>query len=656
MRSKVHPSTASGDDSQVEGLQGVPRWGISDIERPTHGKAAKPKRGAAFWFIFSAVCVTIFLAALDATDLPTAAPIIVNELGNGQSLFTWMRSAYFLASAAWLPLSGALADAFGRQPVLLASLAFFFVGCAICGESHGPGAFIVGRTIQGLGAGGTFSLAEIIVADLVPLKERGVFMGLTGLTYAVATAMGPPIGGVFAQKVSWRWLFRIQLPLTFGAFCLVAYFLRLKVPPGSIQQKLRRIDWTGNALVCAATVAVSIALTRGGIEVPWSSAQTLVPLIFGLLGLIAFFVYEARWAANTTVPTIPFDLLTNRTSVSGFLSTFWHSLVSVTFLFLMPVFFQACFGADPVQSGIDTLSYALIMSPGAILGGVSVAILKRYTPQIYIGWIMITIGVGLLSLEKATTPTARWVGFNLFVGFGFGILWTALKFPILSPLPTRRNGSALALFVFLRTFAQNFGITIGSAVLQNELQWRLPADFRAQFPGGAEFAIAAIPIIPQLPEPLQGQVKEAFAESLSTLWKVMLAFCFLGVASALLMREIPLHNETDENWDLSEGKEGLKEGQRGSGQCSREVEMEEGEEIEMDKGVVIIGPLTVTPYLGWTPPQDSRQPVSPTLSVSTLEDPVKGTVYHPTTLGWAPMLDPIKPVSPLEDPVKDVEY
>ncbi|KZT60164.1 MFS multidrug transporter [Calocera cornea HHB12733] len=653
---RTHPST-SVDDSQVEKLEGVPGLGISDLERPTrHGKAAKPKRGAAFWFIFGAVCVTIFLAALDTTDLPTAVPIIVNELGNGHSLFAWMGSAYFLASAAWLPLSGALADTFGRQPVLLSSLIFFFVGCVICGEAHSSGVFLVGRTIQGLGCGGILSLAEIIIADLVPLKERGAFMGLTGLTYSVATAMGPPIGGVFAQKVSWRWLFRIQLPLTFGAFCLVAYFLRLKVPPGSIQQKLRRIDWTGNALVCAATVAVSIALTRGGIEVPWSSAQTLVPLIFGLLGLIAFFVYEARWAANTTVPTIPFDLLTNRTSVSGFLGTFWHSIVSVSFLYLMPAFFQACFGADPVQSGIDTLSYAFVIAPGAIVGGVSVVILKRYTPQIYIGWIIITVGVGLLSLEKATMPTARWVGFNLFVGFGFGILWTAIKFPILSPLPLARNGSALALFVFLRTFAQIFGITIGSAVLQNELQWRLPADFRTQFPGGAEFAIAAIPVIPQLPEPLQGQVKEAFAASMSTLWKVMLAFCFLGVASALLMREIPLHNETDENWDLSEGQEGRPDGQRGSDQHSREAEMEEGEEIEMDKGVVNIGPLTVTPSLQWTPPLDPITPGLPITPDSSLEDPVKDGVYYPTPLRRMPMLDPITPVSPLGVPVKDLVY
>ncbi|KZP00130.1 iron permease [Calocera viscosa TUFC12733] len=549
----------------------------------------KQSRGAAFWLIFSAVCVTVFLSALDMTSVPTALPSIVADL-DGESSFAWVGSAYTLAAAAWLPLSGALSTAFGRQPVVMAALILFFVGSILCGEAINMSMLIAGRTVQGLGSGGIIALSEIIIADLIPLKERGMFMGLTSLVWAFASAIGPPIGGAFAQNASWRWIFRMNLPLTFIAFCLVVAFLKLKMPSGSIAQKLRKVDWLGNALIAASTCAVTIALTRGGVEVSWTSAQTLVPLILGLIGLIGFFVYEANWASE---PTIPFDLLSNRTSTAGYLTTFFHSVIATTIIFYMPIFFQACFAATPIRAGIDSFGLAFTIAPAALVGGVSAVLTKRYVPQNWIGWVIITIGTGLLSLLRPDTPTAKWVGFEVLLGVGLGVVWTSVKFPILAPLPVSRNASAMALFTFSRTFAQTFGITIGSAVLQNQLKSRLPAAFLAQFPGGVDVSFAAIPFIPTLPEPVRSQVQAAFADSMSTVWKVLLAFCFLGLFTALLMKEIELHGETDEKWDLSsqDAQTEMKIAPRGR---STEVVALPSSELELEKGVIIIGPLS--PY------------------------------------------------------------
>ncbi|KZT60146.1 iron permease [Calocera cornea HHB12733] len=549
-------------------------------------QSTKQKRGGAFWMIFIAICVTVFLSALDMSSVPTALPSIIADL-DGESSFAWVGSAYTLAAAAWLPLSGALATAFGRQPIVIMALVLFFLGSILCGEAINMSMLIAGRTIQGLGSGGIIALSEIIIADLIPLKERGLFIGLTSLVWAFASAIGPPVGGALSQNISWRWLFRINLPLTFIAFCLVVSFLRLKMPSGSITQKLLKVDWLGNAIIAASTCAVTIALTRGGVEAPWTSAQTIVPLIFGIIGIIFFFVYEAKWASE---PTIPFDLLSNRTSAAGYLTTFFHSVVATTVIFYMPIFFQACFGATPIQAGVDTFGLAFTIAPAAVVGGVSAVLAKRYVPQNWIGWVIITIGTGILSLLRADTPTAKWVGFEILLGVGLGIVWTSVKFPILAPLPVSRNASAMSLFTFSRTFAQTFGITIGSAVLQNELKTRLPASFLAQFPGGVDVSVAAIPFIPALPEPLRFQVQEAFADSMSSVWKVMLVFCFLGLLTALFMKEIELHGDTDEQWDLSSQDLGtdMKTVPRTR---SVQATVVPTLELDLEKGVVIIGPL-----------------------------------------------------------------
>ncbi|EJU06528.1 hypothetical protein DACRYDRAFT_113213, partial [Dacryopinax primogenitus] len=191
----------------------------------------------------------------------------------------------------------------------------------------------------------------------------------------------------------------------------------------------------------------------------------------------------------------------------------------------MPTFFQACFAASPIQAGVDTFGMPFSIAPVAFLGRMSTVTMKRYVPQNWIGWCLICVGIGMLSILRPDTPTAEWLGFEVLTGCGLGIVWTAVRFPVIAPLPVSRNASAMAFFIFSRTFTETFSITIGSAVLQNQLSVRLPAGFLALFPGDVDVSFAAIPFIPTLPEPIQAQVKEAFADSMSVVWKLMLAFC-----------------------------------------------------------------------------------------------------------------------------------
>jgi len=505
-------------------------------------------RGRDFWLVFVAVCSSTFLEALDFTTVSTALPTIIKEL-NDPDKFTWIGAAYTLSSTAFQPLSGAFADIFGRRPCMIGSLCLFAAGSAVCGAAQNMDMLIAGRTLQGIGAAGIGSLTDIIVADLVPLRDRGTYMGILSAIWAVASAIGPSIGGVFAQKLSWRWLFYINIPLTGFSLLMVILFLKLKSPRGDIWKKLGRVDWLGNLIIIIGATLTVIALTWGGITYPWQSAQVLVPLIIGL-GLTAFFLfYEKRWAKE---PSVPFELLSNWTSLSGYLGTFFHGVLSTAIVYYLPVYFQAVKGHSPTKSGIDMLELSLTIAPVAILCGVSVAVFNRYRVQNYIGWILSIAGFALLSLIDAETTGVKLAGLQIMAAIGVGILYAAVTFPVLAPLGVSENAHALAFFMFARTFSYTFGIALGGSILQNSLSTNLPASFIALFPPHTDIAYAAIDVIPTLPADQRKIVTDGFAKSLAMVWKVLAGVAGGGLISCFIMKEIPLSDELDETYALNE--------------------------------------------------------------------------------------------------------
>ncbi|KAG9023055.1 hypothetical protein FRB95_013743 [Tulasnella sp. JGI-2019a] len=506
-----------------------------------------------FWLVFASLMMATFVAALDVTAVSTALPTIVYKLHGSE--FTWVGSAYALASTAFLPMSGGMAQIFGRKPVLLGFLIFFLVGSAICGASKNMSMLIAGRTVQGVGCGGILSLTEIVIADLVPLSQRGLYMGLIGMVWAVAAAAGPPIGGAFSDS-NWRWLFYMNVPLTAIAIVGVVFFLNVRAPKDDFRSKMRRMDWTGNFLVVAATSATIIGLTWGGVRYPWSSFRVLVPLVLGLVGLVVFIVYEAHFPVE---PVVPWKLLKNRTTLSGYFITFFHSIVVACVTFYVPVYLQAVKGQSAIRSGVVLLATAATIAPGAIVCGATVTVLKIYRPQNMIGWMFITVGVGLLTLLKYDTTLSGYVGYQILGGIGMGILFPAPSFPILASQPLSETAHALALFAFVRQFANTWGITIGSTILQNGLRKHLPESVIAQLSAssggvGNEIAYAVIPIIPSLPEDLKIQTQMAFATSLRLIWYVLLGICGAGLLSVFLMKEIPMQEVTAEEYGMKDKK------------------------------------------------------------------------------------------------------
>ncbi|KAK0224745.1 major facilitator superfamily domain-containing protein [Armillaria nabsnona] len=543
-----HSRTSTTPESVTETLQ-VPE---SPNEKPTDAEEPKSiqavKKGRDFWLSFLAMIVSIFLRALDLTSVGTALPTIADALNDTEGNHVWVGSAYALSSTAIMPLSGSLSDAFGRKPVMLVSIALFALGSALAGAAQDMNIMIGARTVQGLGGGGIINLVEILISDLVALSERGTYQGMIGLTWSFASAIAPPIGGALSDRgrTAWRWLFYLNLPLTGMAFILVLFFLNVRTPPGTVKEKLNKVDWFGNVIVVCGTTLAIIGLTWGGIRYDWTDKHVLAPLIIGFALLAAFGWYEVKVPVR---PTIPSDLLTNRTTLSAILMTAMHGITSISILYYLPdedalslLFFQSAFGAPPIRSAVGFLPSALIIAPFALSSGFIVVITGKYRPVNWVGWALTMIGFGCLSLLKADTSTGKWVGYQL--------IFSAPVFPLLAPQPISRTASALALFAFTRAFTQTWGIIIGSTILQNKLKMNLPASYLAGFPAGHEIAHAAIPGIPILSEPLRTEVMVAFAESMKVVWQTMVGISGAGFLFSLLMQEVEMVGVVDETFAL----------------------------------------------------------------------------------------------------------
>ncbi|KAH9847872.1 iron permease [Lenzites betulinus] len=523
---------------------------MSDGMQATESAPRTNNRGFAFWMVFVSNLMVDMLSALDLTAISTALPTIVGDLGGVN--FIWAGSAYTIASTAVLPLIGSLVSAFGRKPVLVFFIVTFAAGSAVSGAAQSLNMLIAGRAIQGLGGGGCLAITEIIYADLIPLAERGKFQGITASVWALACAIGPPIGGALAQSGAWRWLFYLNLPLCGIAVALTCIFLRVHTPKASLLEKIVQMDWTGIIVMIGSTVSILLAITWGGLEFPWTSAHVLVPLIIGAVGILVFFVLEMYWLKG---PTVPRFFFTNRTTFSGYAGTFFHGIVALASLYYLPVYFQASKGASAIGSGVDMFALCLTIPAFAIATGLSVQVIGLYRPQNYVGWAFIVLGFGLLSILDENSSRAAYIALQVPLAVGLGIVWIATQFPILAPLPVSNSAHALAFFTFIRCFAQSWGIVVGGTILQNILQKDLPPSFTAQFPQGVQIAYAVIPTIKGLEEPLRSEVRAVFARSTKLIWHVMIGVSGAGFLSVFLMREEKLREDMDDQWGLKEGSE-----------------------------------------------------------------------------------------------------
>jgi len=338
----------------------TPTESPAEAESPDSANTFKPTW--RFYLTFISLSTITLTAALDATSLSVALPIITNALGGTAIEAFWSGTSFLLTSTVLQPTFASMSQIFGRKPLLYIALAFFAVGALLAGISHNFTLMLVGRSLQGVGGGGIIALTEIIVTDLVPLRFRGAWFGYLSSMWAVGSVSGPLIGGALSQNGAWRWIFFLNLPLTAAGFAMLAIFLKLNFVVGSFGEKLRRFDWIGAILFIASTTSVMIPITWGGVSYPWTSWHTLVPLIIGIAGIVVFGFYERYFAIE---PMMPSTIFSNWALRITYFTTVIHGMILWSLLYYIPLYYEAVKGYSPIITG-------MFLKPNAISFPVSI--------------------------------------------------------------------------------------------------------------------------------------------------------------------------------------------------------------------------------------------------------------------------------------------
>jgi hypothetical protein len=350
-------------------------------------------------------------------------------------------------------------------------MVLFFIGAVVFATANNMIILIVGRLIQGLGAGGLDVLEEIILADITTLRERPKYIGLLAIFMACGSVSGPVIGAAFSEFVDWRWIGWINLPIVGLAFILALLFLRLKLIATPFSEKVRRLDWLGMSMFAVGATAMALPLSWAGALYPWSSWRTILLLIIGLLVLLAFSFYEK--SLKTKEALLPCRIFSNRTSISSFASGFIHGLILYTMLLYIPLFFQAVFLEAPLQAGISTLPVCILVVVFSFVASIVVELTRRYRLLLWVGWIFTTVFLGVWCLVGKATPRAEAYLFQALLGVGAGTLFTGIQIPVqasASAVNVDETGLAVGMLVVFRLFGGLVGLAVSSTAFNSVFQ------------------------------------------------------------------------------------------------------------------------------------------------------------------------------------------
>ncbi|KAF2459997.1 major facilitator superfamily domain-containing protein [Lineolata rhizophorae] len=514
----------------------------NDAGSPSY-KGFKP--GWRFYLAFSSLSVITLMAALDATSISVALPIMARALGGSALEAFWSGTSFILTSTVFQPVLGSFSHIFGRKPMIMLSLALFGAGAIIAAVADNFTVVLVGRSIQGVGGGGIIVLTEVVVTDMVPLRERGKWFSFISSMWAVGTVIGPLLGGGFAEDVTWRWIFWINLPFIGIGAVLIILFLSLNYKTGAFVEKLKRVDWIGATLFIASTTGLLIPITWGGVMYPWDHWRTLFPLLLCAVGLIGFVAYEKYVAPEPLIRNV----FTNVTAAITYFGTFIHGLILWCLLYYLPLYYEAVKGFSPIVAGVALMPQTLTVAPAAIAVGAAVAITGRYRWAIWSGWVLTTFGAGLLIYLKVDTTTVEWVFINLVSGLGTGILFPAMALTVQAAAAEADAAYAATMFAFFRAFGQSVGVAVGGTVFQNQVKKKLES-YPLLAPMAEEYsrdASALVEIIKAMPDsaPEKLMLRTSYVDGLKYVFIVLTALSAVTMVSSFWTKAFPLDRELE---------------------------------------------------------------------------------------------------------------
>jgi EmrB/QacA subfamily drug resistance transporter len=511
------------------------------------------------WLVTGGLMVGLLVAALDQTIVDTAFPRMIADL-HGEAIFTWVLTAYMLASTAIVPVVGKLADIYGRKIFYLSGLVLFVGGSMLCGAAQSMPQLIGFRALQGIGGGMLMPIAFTIIGDLFPGPERAKMQGVFGAVWGLASVFGPKLGGWITHEFSWRWIFYINLPVGIAAFLLMFLFYR------ESRGARRPIDWLGSFTVTAGIAALLLALNRGE-EWGWGAPGTLGLFAGAAVLLVAFGFIETR----VEEPVLDLSLFRNRTFAVMGLAGFLMSAGMFGAILFVPYFIQGVVGVNPSEAGSVVTPMMLTMVVSSVVAG-RLALKWPYRYQISAGFAIIGAGFYTMTYWSVTTGKLQAMLSTMVIGAGMGLIMPIITLAVQNAFKARQRGMVTSAVTFFRSVGGTVGITVFGVIFNSQFDMRFRDTLEPQFasmapavaqagPEAAKFfqailekpstlmrvllsaeAQATIPGGAQALQP----VKEIMANSLHTVFWTSIAVVFVGFVLVQFLGNVSLEKQTAE--------------------------------------------------------------------------------------------------------------
>ncbi|KAH8674170.1 major facilitator superfamily domain-containing protein [Xylariales sp. PMI_506] len=434
--------------------------------------------GVKRWLILGPVTLTYFTYFLDQAVLSTATPAITSEF-NSLVDVGWYGGAYQLGGSVFQPLTGKIFRHFSIK-----------VGSAICGAAHSSTMFIVGRAVAGVGSAGISNGALTIISAILPPRAQANAMGVNMGLGQLGLALGPIVGGLFTQYVSWRWCFYINLPIG-GVVGILLLLLRIPEPEPKppvrqvLSTAIKALDLPGFMIIAPGTIMFLLGLQFGGNQYAWNSSVVIGLLVGGIAALALFLVWEYRQGDGAM---IPFAMLRHRIIWSSAGNMFFLIASVLVADFYLAIYFQAIHDDSPLMSGVHMLPTTLGIVLFTMISGGGIEALGYYLPWVVAGATMSTIGYGLLSLLSPTTTTGKWIGFQVFYGVGGGLMAAGAFIAVQNLVPAPQIPTAMSIVLFSQNMGGAISLVAANAIFSNVLRSELQQRF-------AEIGLSADDII-----------------------------------------------------------------------------------------------------------------------------------------------------------------
>ncbi|MFC8302738.1 MDR family MFS transporter [Specibacter sp. NPDC057265] len=482
--------------------------------------------------LFVGLMVTMLLASLNQTVLSSALPTLVGEL-NGVEHMAWVITAFILASTIMMPVYGKLGDLLGRKPMLLFAITIFTVGSVIGALAPDMTTLIIARVVQGLGGGGLMILSQATIADVIPARERGKYMGIMGGVFAFSSVAGPLIGGGLTEGPGWRWAFWMNVPLAVLAILATIFLLHV---PKVVHAVRPRIDYPGMILIAIATTALVLVGTWGGAEFAWMSPQILGLAAVAVVTAVLFVMVERRAAE----PVMPMTLFKSRnfnlTTLAGLLT----GIAMFGAIGYMPTYMQMATGYSATEAGLLMIPMMACMLLVSVIVGRRVSATGRYKVSPIAGSVILALALALMATLKADTPVYMICVYLGIMGVGLGASMQILTLVAQNSFPLKFVGTATAG----QNYFRQVGATLGTAVIGSLFATRLHSLVAEKIPSGTTGGDGANSFTPalvnSLPEPVKALIIQSYNESLIPLFLWMVPLAVLAAVILCFVKEVPL--------------------------------------------------------------------------------------------------------------------